>query len=296
MGLTALTSKVISQNDLESNTVTFLRLLALPSLLLLPAALRAADSGDARALINRALVAEGQNRERMVNYLFLEQVTRNSYDRNKQLVHTQSSAFEVIFIEGRPAFRRVSVNGRKLTEEEEQAETARLRQLAEDRRRAPEIPSPAEDRRRAHPFHMFRMYHDFVMAGEETIDGRNCWVVTSKPRKGRHGDETPDMERILNASAKFWIDKETLHRVRMDVTATKPSGAAKVNEYTSYQWGQRDGSVWLITSIRTVLPLSGSGNKSPAYYEGEQTYSNYRRFGSESSVSAIEELAGPPTP
>ena len=69
--------------------MTFLRLLA-PLFVLLPAAVVAADSGDARALINRATVAESQNRERMVNYLFLEEVTRKSYDREKQLVHTQS--------------------------------------------------------------------------------------------------------------------------------------------------------------------------------------------------------------
>jgi len=269
-----------------------IRLYFLCVVALLPAALAGGESAEARSLIDRSVAAEAQNRERMVNYLFLEEVTRKSFDREKRLIHTQRSAFEVIFIEGKPAFRRVSVNGRRLSEEEEQAESARLRQLAEDRRRAPEIASPAEDRRRAHPYQLFRRYHEFTMASEDVVEGRPCWVVTSKPRRGRHNEEGPDHERIMNATAKFWIDKETLIRVRMDVTAIKPSGGAKVNEFTSYQWGQRDGSVWLITAIRTLLPLSGGG-RTPAYYEGEQTYSNYRRFASESSVSAIEEFAGP---
>ncbi len=247
---------------------------------------------DARALVEKSLVAEAENRSRMVNYLFLEQVTRKSFNRERKLVDSQASAFEVTFIEGKPAFRRVSVNGRPLTEEEEKQETARLRQLAEDRRNRPDIASPVEQRRRAHPFQTFRRYHDFTLAGEEQMDGRECWIIDSRPRRGHPRPQSSDEERIADATARFWIDKETLHRVRMDVTALKPASAAKVQEYTSYRWGQRDGSVWLITAIRTVLPLSGNG-KTLAYYEGEQLYSNYRRFSSESSVSDIEEIAGP---
>ena len=197
--------------------------------------------------------------------------------------------FEVIFIEGKPAFRRVSINGRELTSDEERSEAARLRQLAEDRRVNPGIASPAEDRRRSHPLPAFLKLHQFEMAGSEWMDGRDCWVVTSKPRRRTH-PETPDQERVLAATGKFWIDKQTLHRVRMDVTAMRPEGPAQVREYTSYEWGQRDGEVWLITSIRTVLPLRGGRT---AYYEGEQTYSKYRRFTSESSVSVTEEFVDP---
>lgn len=246
-------------------------------------------ASDARALIDKSLAAEADNRSRMVNYLFLEEITRRSFNREKKMVQSQSSAFEVLFIEGKPAFRRVSINGRPLTEEEERAETARLRQLAEDRRRNTGIPSAAEERRRFHPFALFRIYHEFRMAGEESMEGRDCWVIESKPRRGAPKPQSADSERIASASAKFWIDKETLNRVRMDVTALKPGSAAKVNEYTSYRWGQRDGSVWLITAIKAVLPLPGNG-KTLAYYESEQRYSNYRRFTSESSVSSVEEL------
>lgn len=247
------------------------------------------DTKDARMLMERVVDAEAGNRRRMVNYLFQETVIRKSFDRNRQLISQQSSVFEVIFIEGKPAFRRISINGRELTAEEEKSEAARLRQLAEDRHANPGIASPAEDRRRSHPLPAFVKLHEFVLAGSEVIDGRECWVVTSKPKRRGHAD-TPDQERVRAATGKFWIDKDTLHRVRMDVTALHPEGPAQVREYTRYQWGQRDGEVWLITSIETVLPLRGGRT---AYYEGEQTYSNYRRFTSESSVSVTEELASP---
>jgi hypothetical protein len=252
--------------------------------------LRAAESAEARALMSRVLEAENENRHRMVNYLFEERIIRKSFDRDRKLAAEQSSAFEVTFIEGKPAFRRISINGRPLTPEEERAELARLRQLGEDRRSNPGIPSPAEQRRRSHPLRVFFDLHEFAMSGSEVVDGRDCWVVTSKPAHPPREDNI-DEQRIAHSTAKFWIDKQTLHRMRMDVSGKKPEGPAKIHEFTSYEWRQRDGEVWLVTAIRTVLPL----HSGPiAYYEGEQTYSNYRRFTSESTVQVNEEFVGPP--
>lgn len=240
--------------------------------------------------MSRVVDAENENRHRMVNYLFEESIIRKSFDRDRKLAAEQSSVFEVTFIEGKPAFRRISINGRPLTPEEERSEVARLRQLAEDRRTNPGIPSPAEQRRRSHPLRAFLQFHEFTMGGSEVVDGRDCWVVNSKPAHAPHG-ETLDEQRVAHSSAKFWIDKQTLHRMRLDVSGQKPEGPAKVREFTSYEWRQRDGEVWLVTAIRTVLPLHGG---PIAYYEGEQTYSKYRRFTSESTVQVNEELVGPP--
>src|SRR4051794_32568908 len=236
--------------------------------------LRAAGSAEAKALMSRVLEAENENRRRMVNYLFEESIIRKSFDRDRQLAAEQSSVFEVTFIEGKPAFRRISINGRPLTPEEERSEIARLRQLAEDRRTNPGIPSPAEQRRRSHPLRAFLQFHEFTLGGSEVFDGRDCWIVDAKPAHAPRG-ENLDEQRVAHSLAKFWIDKHTLHRMRMDVSGQKPEGPAKVREFTSYEWRQRDGEVWLVTAIRTVLPL----HSGPiAYYEGEQTYSKYRRF------------------
>jgi hypothetical protein len=258
-------------------------------------AIAGAPPRNAAELISRAAAFEAENVTRMKNYLFREDVTRRSFNRDRKLVRTRKTVSEVLFIEGRPAFRLVSINGRPLTEDEERAETARLRQLAEDRRRNSSVPSPAEKRRSVHPLALLLLQHEFQMAGEETTDGRDCWVVESKPRRGAPKPASAIAESIAGSTVKYWIDKETLHRVRMDVMAIKPSSAAKVREFTSYHWGQRDGTVWLVTSIQTVLPLPGSG-KELAYYENEQLYSNYRRFASESNVTGVEELTAPSTP
>lgn len=246
---------------------------------------------DPASIVSRAIDSERDNRSRMVNYLFQEDISRRSLDRDGQEIGMYRTIFEVIFVEGQPAFRQTSLNGRPLSEDEERAESARLRQLAEDRKNNPNALSRAEERRRSHPFRRFRDLHEFQLVGEEVFDGRECFVITSQPKR-RIKAETNDDRRIANATARFWIDKETFHRVRMDVLARKPSGAANVRESTSYQWAQRDGSVWLVTSIRTVLPLSGRSNPV-AYFEGEQTYSRYRRFSTYSSLTGVEEVLEP---
>lgn len=246
---------------------------------------------SARDIVSRSLEAERENKRRMVNYLFIEEISRKSFDREGNEVAEYKTSYEVTFIEGRPAFRRTSLNGRPLTEEEDRAELARLRQLAEDRRKNPDTYSSAEDRRRSHPYAQFFALHEFRLAGDDIMDGRPCWKIESTPRS-RLKTRDQDQQRIAKASATFWIDKETGHRVRMDVRALEPLNRDGVYESTSYHWAQRDGSVWLITSIQTVLPLRGN-NSDVAWYQGQQTYSKYRRFTIESNVSAVEEIAEP---
>jgi len=251
----------------------------------------AEPADPARDLITKSVDSERENRRRMVNYLFVEEISRRAFDRDHNPISTMQTAYEVLFIEGRPAFRRTSINGRALTPEEDRAESARLRQIAEDRKRNPQAPSAAEERRRSHPFHLFLDLHDFQLASENEVeDGRRCWVIDSKPKRKLKASAKKDDKRIAESTARFWIDKETLHRVRMDVTALKPKGQANIRESTSYRWAPRDGSVWLITSIQTVLPTSGKDNQI-AWYEGEQRYSRYRRFTTESSLINVEELS-----
>jgi hypothetical protein len=269
----------------------YFRLTALALSSTLTIALGATSAHD---IIARSVESEQGNRRRMVNYLFLEEINRKAFDRKGRQVSETVQAHEVLFIEGRPAFRRTRIDGRPLTADEEQAETARLRQLAEDRRQNPQAPSGAEERRRAHPFQRFLDLHDFELSGEETMDGRECWLIDSTPRRKTKPRDNDD-RRIAESTARFWIDKKTLHRVRMDVTALKPSGPGHVRESTSYRWAPRDGTVWLITSIQTVLPLSGKNNDY-AWYEGQQTYSRYRRFLSQSTITGVEEADVEPGP
>src|SRR5436305_319412 len=84
-------------------------------------------SEPGRDIIAKAVEAERENRRHMVNYLFVEDISRRAFDRDGNLLSDTGMSYEVLFIEGRPAFRKTSIDGRALTREESETEEARLR-------------------------------------------------------------------------------------------------------------------------------------------------------------------------
>lgn len=240
-----------------------MRAVCLLLVLLLAPGARGAD--DARAVVERALEAERENRSRMVNYLFREEIERRAYDRHRRLVSETHASYEVAFSGGKPVYRRTS-----------------------PRAAADEGVPASGERRRSHPLAAFAQLHEFRIVGRQVVSGHPCVVVESRPRGKASGESTPDEVRVAASTARFFFDEETGHRVRMEVTGVRPAGPAKIRERTVYEWAQRDGTVWLIVSIETMLPVRDGSEI--AWYEGRQTYSDYRRFGSESRLSGVEAL------
>ena len=129
----------------------------------------------------------------------------------------------------------------------------------------------------------------FRMRGEETIESRPTFVIDAVPRPGYRGKNTQARLLLPNMKGTFWIDKADLNWVRVD---------AEVIDNVSYGWflfrlakGARlrierirlNNEVWLPSRVR----LAGSARLAlvrKLNVEQEYTFSNYRKFQSDSEL------------
>jgi hypothetical protein len=223
---------------------------------------------DAAELLARSVGAERSNTQRMARYLFREDVRQRYYDSRGKLTSDHSLTYEVLIIEGRPYHRRIAMDEVPLSPEDDAKEQERMERVAAERRGAPNKQTASERRRRVVPYDQLGRLHQVKLAGEEIIAGRSCYVLQAEPRRGAK-PRTRDEERLLRSEVRVWMDRQTLHRVRMALTG---------GEETTFEFAQHDGDIWLISRI---LSRTKQGK---ATLETEQVYSDYRRFSSESSI------------
>ena len=207
-------------------------------------------------------------------YLFREDVHQKHFDARGQLSSNRLLTYDVLMLEGRPYHRRVAIDGRPLAPDEEELERERMDRVAAERRRNPTARSPSDRARRVVPFDQIVRLSRTRLAGEQTVGGRPCWLVLASPKRGAK-PRTSDEERLAESQVKVWIDKATLHRVRMELEGRR-------DQRTTFEYAQQDGEIWLIKRI-TARQREGKTT-----IETEQVYSNYRRFSAESSVRIDE--------
>jgi len=242
---------------------------------LLVAFAAAATAQDPSQVVARSVEAERANRQRMAMYLFREDVRQKQFDRDGKFLSQRTLTYDVLILEGRPYHRRVALDGVPLSPEEEARELELMDKVATQRRRNPAARAESERKRRVVPYDQLDRLHTLRLVREE----RACWVIGGSPKRGARA-RTADEERLRNSKVTVWIDKATLHRVRMEVSGEH-------GEHTLFEFGQRDGDIWLIARI------VARQRQGKAILETEQVYSNYRRFTSESSVTVQGEGSPP---
>ena len=255
---------------------------------------------DAREIMRRAIELERQNRENWINYTYLERQFQREYDGSGKLKRDILRTYDVTNVEGSPYRRLVARNDQPLSPEEQKAEQDKLQRSIEERRKETKEQRDrriAEWRRRQdrqrEPINELAEAFDLKIVGEETLNGRVCWVIDGAPRKGYHPKSTFS-SFLPKLKPRFWITKEGNHWAKLDAETldTVSYGLmllriAKGAHVVLAQTPAPDG-VWLPKRIS----LNGSARillVRTMRLEMDYTYSNYRKFSVDSRVVSTSE-------
>ena len=251
--------------------------------LLLGAAAAAAPPPEGAALLQKAAAAVRENRREAVFFVFQERVVHREWDRAGALTSEGETGYEVLMIEGEPYHRRVSRNGRPLSEAERAEEDLRLRQTADFRRKTP----LEERRKRFAAAERARLRFDVRTLAENHLarfDGESacptgpCLALSVWPKPKAPKPKHP-YEWTLALRGHLWLDRETLHPVRAAMEQTIDFYGQPAGSRTVFDYGRVDG-VWLIHRILSEVPASR--REQTARRETVQEYSQYQRFQAES--------------
>ena len=178
-----------------------------------------ADDDTAGALIRRALERVTWNEEQHFESRQRSLVTRElrRFNGDGEVEESDQGDYEVFPIDGAPYVRRLTINGRSLSEEELEWEAEREAGFREELHRMRDGESePEEDENEIVFNEELVERYVFTLVGEETWRNRASHRISFRPREG----DLPikrDIDRALNkARGQVWVDAETFEVARLE--------------------------------------------------------------------------------
>ena len=236
---------------------------------------------DVQEIIKRSVAATQENWKLAPDYAFMERDILSKKDRGKT-----EKTYEVLMVDNSPYNKLVALNGRPLgkgdaaVEEQKLQEAIQARRRESQRERSKRV-SKYQRERNADEAMMREMVNAFQFrpAGEETLNGRQCWVFDAIPKPG-YQPESRDTKVLSAMKGRLWIDKSEYQWVRVKAEVTRPvrmyGFLAKVGPGTRFELDQAPvaANLWLPKhySVNVSATALGFFNEDST---DDETYWNY---------------------
>jgi len=203
--------------------------------------------------------------------------------------------FDVTLLEGSPYRRLVARNDRPLPPDEERKEAEKLRKSIDERRK--ETPAQRQlriaewERKQQHqraPFQEIPDAFDLRVAGEETLNGREAYVIAVTPKPG-YKPKLAAAAYFPKIKGKLWIDKRDNQWIKGEIETldTISFGGILVRldkgSHVTFEQARVNDEVWLpkrvVVSVYARLLLVAAERA-----EVEIAFSNYRKFQADSKL------------
>lgn len=184
----------------------------LSALLLAPCMLRAEATGDLKALVQSAMNRFAGSQDTVRNYTLRVHQNKKEFDETGALRKEETTVGIRQPENGVAVLRILERNGRKLNASEEAKQQAKVQKLLA---RGPE----GQRKQEAAEFSWMREVphaFTFTLKGEESLSGRQAWVLHCEPREGFRPKSTR-AKALQKVRGTLWIDKSDGELVKVDV-------------------------------------------------------------------------------
>jgi hypothetical protein len=254
------------------------------------------QSISAAEIIRRSVATNTADWKAQPQYAHEEFDRKSKVDGSGAVHGQQSRTYEVVMIDGSPYNRLITINNEPLRANQAAQEKAKMqreilrRQNESATERAARIAKYQNGRAEEHML-MQQMTEafSFRLAGEETVEGADCYVLEATPRPDYH----PPVERarvLTGMRGRLWIDKTGYHWAKVQAEVISPVAfglfLAQVKPGTKFELRQAPvGGVWLPKSFTQSVNASVLGLYGYRTNE-EEHYSGYRVNQLSASVSS----------
>ena len=262
---------------------------------------------DPKAIMTKAMIHDTQNEKMRREYTYLERQEERQLDSSGKVVKTEINEYEHLNLYGQNHRRHVKKDGKQLPEKDNLREQEKLNKLAATRKNETAIEREKRleeaDRRSARRRRYSRQIPEifnFTLLREEKLDGREVWVIGAEPNHNCRAAEAMT-KAMIKMHGTFWIDKATNQMVKLDAEALDTvsfgfflvrlnKGARFIVEHTRV-----NDEVWLPKRIQAAIDARIAVVKK---FRGQVdvTYSNYRKFQSDSRIVDTAEIPPLTTP
>ncbi len=255
---------------------------------------------DVHEIVRKAFERDEANERKARQYTFHRRIEENSIGKNDAVKKAESKTHDVTLLDGEQYERLIAVDDIPLDAEREAKEQRKLDKSIEKRRKE----SPRERRKRLAKVEKERgeqrrwireMQNIFVfeLAGEETIDGVETWIVAAKP-KPNYKPEYRKAKFLQKMRGKFWIAKSDYGWVRTQAETTDTVSFGlfllRLAKGSTLDFHQRklERGVWMMDQFRLRFQAR-AGLIMKFNKEVLGAFSNYRKFTTESELIVAAE-------
>ena len=255
---------------------------------------------DPREMLRRSAEANWRAAELAREYTFLERFEERDLDKAGAVRKVEVKTFEVLFLDGSRYQRLVARGDRPLSPEDDRKEQTKLDREFEKRSREDE---KARAKRRARDDKRRREMQEFAnevaeafdlrIEGEDTIDGRDVWIVEGTPRAG-YRPRNLRSKILPNVQGRIWIEKAGYHWVKLEaeVIDTVSFGLFlfRLAPGAHIEVEQRfvNGELWLPKEVR-VGGTARVGLVKRMHNEAIITFDRYRKFQTDTRILPVSE-------
>jgi len=240
---------------------------------------------DVQQIVQRSEQAIVEDWNQAPKYSYVERDVESKRDGQPTV-----KTYQVVMIDGSPYNRLIAINDKPLSSADQAQEVRKLQ--AEMRRREQE--SPRERQKRIEKYQRERHQDnallkgmvsafDFRQMGEETVNGRTCWVLDATPKPG-YAPSSRETKVLAGMRGRLWIDEASGQWVKVQAEVFQPVSLygfiAKVHPGTSFTLEQEPVAphLWLPKHFVTHVSASALGFINENSIDDE-TYSNYKPMG-----------------
>jgi len=196
--------------------------------------------------------------------------------------------YRVLMIDGSPYNELIGENGQPLSHEQSAEQESKLKQ--ETARRQHETPAQRQKRtgeyeRERHQDNALLQQMikamNFRLAGEETMDGRKCFVLEGTPKPG-YRPVSRDTKVLKGMRGKMWIDEQQYQWVKVQAEVFRPvafglfiAHVEPGTQFTLEQSPVQEG-LWLPSHFEMQVKARILGYW-PHRSNDDETYWNYQR-------------------
>lgn len=254
---------------------------------------------DPREIVRRSVAADDRSWQLARNYTFVQRDVIRELDNQGNVKSRHTHTRDVMYVGSRPYRRLVEKDGHPLAPAEEKKEQQKLDKLIAQRSRESEAERARQvaeyEKRRARQREDLKQIpeaFDFKLLGEETVASGPAYVIEAKPRPGYCGKNQGFLSKL---QGKFWIDKGDYHWVKVEAetldTISFGFFIARLarGSHLSFEQVRINDEIWL-PKAASVTASARLALVKKLNLEQSTTWSNYRKFQTDSRVTSTTEV------
>ena len=175
-----------------------------------------------KQLIQKVAENDIENDKKLRDYTYSEREEEHRLNGKGEVASTETRTYDVLEIFGEQARRMVSKNDKPLSAKDAAKEEEKIQKIIDKRKnesdseREKRLKKEEKDREEGRQFvKEIADAYNFTQLGNETVDGRDAYVIAAEPRPGfePHRKEAKVLTKIRG---KIWIDVAESQWVKLD--------------------------------------------------------------------------------